>query len=43
MADAPADFRTIRFDDVDTITTSCLAFMEGREMPEHPTTLKRVK
>ena len=34
---------TIRFDDADTITTSCKAFMDGKEVPEHPTTLKRVK
>jgi hypothetical protein len=34
---------TITFDDADTITTSCKALMGGKEMPEHPTTLKRVK
>ena len=34
---------TIRFDNADTITTSCKAFMDGKELPEHPTTLKRVK
>ena len=34
---------TIRFDDVDTITTSCKAIMDGKEMDEHLTTLKRVK
>jgi hypothetical protein len=34
---------TIRFDDPDTITSSCKAIMDGKEMPEHPTTLKRVK
>ena len=34
---------TIRFDDADTITTRCKAFMDGKEVPEHPTTLKRVK
>lgn len=33
---------TITFDDADTITTSCKAFMDGKEMPEKPTTLKRV-
>ncbi len=33
----------ITFDDADTITTSCKAIMDGKEMPEHPTTLKRVK
>jgi len=34
---------TIHFDDADTITTSCKAIMDGKEAPEHPTTLKRVK
>lgn len=34
---------SIRFDDPDTITTACKAVMDGKEMPEHPTTLKRVK
>src|SRR5581483_7907058 len=34
---------TITFDDADTVTCSCKAFMDGKEMPEHPTTLKRVK
>lgn len=34
---------TLIFDDADTITTSCRAIMDGKEMPEHPTTLKRVK
>jgi len=33
----------ITFNDTDTITTSCQAIMDGKEMPEHPTTLKRVK
>jgi hypothetical protein len=33
----------ITFDDADTITTSCQAFMDGKEIAEHPTTLKRVK
>jgi hypothetical protein len=33
---------TIRFDNADTITTSCKAIMEGKEQPEHSTTLKRV-
>jgi hypothetical protein len=33
----------IRFDDANTITTSCRAFMDGKETPDHPTTLKRVK
>ena len=34
---------TIQFDDADTITTSCKALMEGKAMPEHANTLKRVK
>lgn len=34
---------TIRFDDSDTITTSCKAVIEGKEVPEHATTLKRTK
>jgi hypothetical protein len=34
---------SITFDDADTITTSCKAIMDGKEMPEKPTTLKRVK
>jgi hypothetical protein len=34
---------SIRFDDADTITTACTAIMDGKEMPAHPTTLKRVK
>lgn len=34
---------TISFDDADTITTSCKAIMDGKETPDHPTTLKRVK
>jgi len=33
----------IVFNDADTITTSCQAFMEGKEMPDHATVLKRVK
>jgi len=33
----------IVFNDADTITTSCRALMDGKEMPEHPTTLKRIK
>jgi hypothetical protein len=33
----------ISFDDTDTITTGCKAIVDGKEMPEHPTTLKRVK
>ena len=34
---------TVRFDDQDTITTTCKAVMEGKEMAEHPVTMKRVK
>jgi hypothetical protein len=34
---------TLRFDDADTLTASCRAFMDGKEMEEKPTTLKRVK
>ena len=34
---------TLRFDDADTITSSCKAIMEGKELPEHQTTLRRVK
>lgn len=34
---------TLRFEDADTLTASCKAFMDGKEMPEHPTVMKRVK
>lgn len=34
---------TIRFDDADTVTTSCEAIIDGKEAPNHPVTLKRVK
>ena len=34
---------SITFDDADTITASCKAIMDGKEMEEKPTTLKRVK
>jgi hypothetical protein len=34
---------SITFDDADTITTSCKAIVDGKEMAEHPTTLKRTK
>ena len=34
---------SIRFDDKDTITTSCKAIMDGKETPQHETVLKRVK
>jgi len=33
----------IRFDDRDTITTGCKAIIDGKEAPDHPVTLKRVK
>lgn len=33
---------TLRFDDADTITTSCVSMMEGKEVTTHPATLKRV-
>jgi hypothetical protein len=33
----------IAFDDADTITTACKAIMDGKEQPEHPVTLKRVR
>lgn len=34
---------TLRFDDANTITSTCKALIEGKEMPEHSTTLKRVQ
>jgi hypothetical protein len=34
---------TITFEDAETITTSCKAFMDGKEMEAKPTTLKRAK
>src|SRR3954454_4867175 len=34
---------TITFDNADTVTTSCKAFMDGKEMADHPVTLKRLK
>jgi hypothetical protein len=34
---------TIRFESADTITMTCKAIIDGKAMPEHPTTLKRVK
>jgi hypothetical protein len=34
---------TIRFDDPETITTKCKAIIDGKEVPENETTLKRVK
>ena len=33
----------IDFDDANTITTRCKAIIDGKETPDHPTTLKRVK
>lgn len=33
---------TLHFDDADTITSTCKALFDGKEMPEKPTTLKRV-
>lgn len=33
----------ITFDDADTITASCKAIMDGKEVAEKPTTLKRTK
>jgi len=34
---------SISFDDADTITTSCKAIIDGKEVPDHSATLKRVK
>jgi len=34
---------TLRFDDADTLTAGCKAIINGEEVPEHLTTLKRVK
>jgi hypothetical protein len=34
---------TIRFEDDDTIITGCKAIIDGKEVPDHATTLKRVK
>ena len=33
----------LTFEDANTLTASCRAFMGGQELPEKPTTLKRVK
>jgi hypothetical protein len=33
----------VRFDDAETITTSCRSYMDGKEVPECSTTLKRTK
>ncbi len=34
---------TLRFDDADTITTTCKAVIDGKDAPENAITLKRVK
>jgi len=34
---------SITFDDANTITTSCKAIIDGKEQPEKPTTLRRIK
>lgn len=34
---------SITFDDANTITTSCRAFMDGKEVPEKPTVFKRIR
>jgi hypothetical protein len=34
---------TLRFDDAETLTANCKAIMDGKEMPEKPTVMKRVK
>ncbi|MBA4149842.1 MAG: hypothetical protein H0X66_17140 [Verrucomicrobia bacterium] len=34
---------TLTFNDSDTITTTCKAFMDGKEVPESSSTFKRVK
>jgi hypothetical protein len=34
---------SITFEDADTITTKCQAIVDGKDVPEKPTTLKRVK
>ena len=34
---------TISFDDANTITSSCKGIIDGKEIPEHPVVLKRVK
>lgn len=33
----------LSFIDSDTFTSACQAIMDGKEMPEHPVTMKRVK
>ena len=34
---------TLTFDDADTLTASCKAILDGKELPDHPTKLTRVK
>ncbi|MEY2407922.1 MAG: hypothetical protein QOF48_592 [Verrucomicrobiota bacterium] len=34
---------TLTFDDADTITATCKSIMDGKEAPDHPVVLKRVK
>ncbi len=34
---------SLTFVDTDTLTASCRAFIDGKELPENPTTMKRVK
>ena len=34
---------SISFDDADTITSTCKAIIDGKEVPDHSTTLKRIK
>lgn len=34
---------TLTFVDSDTLSASCRAFIDGKELPEHPTLMKRVK
>jgi hypothetical protein len=34
---------TIQFDGADTITSSCRAMIDGKEVPPHSATFKRVK
>jgi len=34
---------SITFDDADTITSSCVAMIDGQEQSAHPTVMKRVK
>ncbi len=34
---------TLRFDDADTLTSTCKAVMDGKEVSDHAITFKRVK